>query len=47
MDIAAEPVVEAFAKGRSPRPNFEDCVRKQRVLAAIEKAARVRRWVTV
>jgi predicted dehydrogenase len=40
-------LLEAIAKGRSPRPNFEDGVRNQRVLAAIEKAARVRRWVTV
>ena len=40
-------LLEAIAKGRSPRPNFEDGVRNQRVLAAIEKAARARRWITV
>jgi len=40
-------LLEAIAKGRSARPNFEDGVRNQRVLAAVEKAARVRRWVTV
>jgi predicted dehydrogenase len=40
-------LLEAIAKGRSPKPNFEDGVRNQRVLAAIEKAARARRWVTV
>ena len=40
-------LLEAIAKGWSARPNFEDGVRNQRVLAAVEKAARVRRWVTV
>jgi predicted dehydrogenase len=40
-------LLEAIANGRSPKPNFEDGVRNQRVLAAIEKAARARRWVTV
>jgi predicted dehydrogenase len=40
-------LLEGIAKGRSPKPNFEDGVRNQRVLAAIEKAARSRRWTTV
>jgi hypothetical protein len=30
-----------------PTPNFEDGVRNQEVLAAMEKAAGTRRWVTV
>ena len=30
-----------------PSPNFEDGVRNQRVLAAMEKAAATKRWVTV
>ena len=34
-------------KGKSPKPNFEDGVRNQRVLAAWEKAARTRRWEKV
>ena len=40
-------LLEGMAGGRSPRPNFEDGVRNQRVLAAWEKAARTRRWVKV
>jgi len=36
-----------LAKGRSPRPNFDDGVRNQKVLAAWEKAARTRRWEKV
>ena len=36
-----------IAKGRSPRPNFDDGVRNQKVLAAWEKAARTRRWEKV
>jgi predicted dehydrogenase len=38
---------EAIADGRVPSPNFEDGVRNQRVLDAIERAARTRRWVRV
>ena len=40
-------LLQAIARGRSPKPDFEDGVRNQRVLAAIEKAAASRRWVTV
>jgi predicted dehydrogenase len=40
-------LLEGIAKGRSPRPNFEDGVRNQKVLAAWEKAARSRRWERV
>jgi predicted dehydrogenase len=36
-----------MARGRSPKPDFEDGVRNQRVLGAIEKAARSRRWVAL
>ena len=40
-------LLEAMVKGKSPKPNFEDGVRNQRVLAAWEKAARTRRWEKV
>jgi predicted dehydrogenase len=40
-------LLEAIADNRIPEPNFVDGVRNQRVLAAIEKAARTRKWVTV
>ena len=40
-------LLEAMADGKVPTPNFEDGVRNQRVLGAIEKAAANRRWVTV
>ena len=40
-------LLEAMADRRVPEPNFEDGVRNQRVIAAIEKAARARRWVAV
>jgi hypothetical protein len=35
------------AANEVPTPNFEDGVRNQKVLAAMEKAAATRRWVTV
>ena len=38
---------EAIADRRVPSPNFEDGVRNQRVLDAVERAARSRRWVRV
>lgn len=38
-------LLEAIADKRVPEPNFEDGVRNQRVMAAMEKAARTRRWV--
>jgi predicted dehydrogenase len=40
-------LLDGIAKGRSPRPHFEDGVRNQKVLAAWEKAARSRRWERV
>ncbi len=40
-------LLEAMADGKLPTPNFEDGVRNQRVLAAIEKAAGNRRWVAL
>ena len=40
-------LLEAIARGKSPRPNFEDGVLNQQVLAAMERAARTRRWVRV
>ena len=40
-------LLEGIAKGRSPRPHFEDGLRNQKVLAAWEKAARTRRWERV
>jgi predicted dehydrogenase len=40
-------LLEAMADGKVPQPNFEDGVRNQRLLAAIEKAATSRRWVTL
>ena len=38
-------LLEAIAKDKVPTPNFEDGVRNQKVLAAMEKAAVTRRWV--
>ena len=40
-------LLEGIARGRSPKPDFLDGVRNQQVLAAIEKAAASRRWITV
>ena len=40
-------LLEAIADGKLPEPNFEDGVRNQRVLGAIERAARHRRWIDV
>jgi predicted dehydrogenase len=40
-------LLEAIADGKVPTPNFEDGVRNQRVLGAIEKAAVKRRWITL
>lgn len=40
-------LIEAVAAGRVPSPNFEDGVRNQRVLEAVERSARTRRWVRV
>jgi predicted dehydrogenase len=40
-------LLEGIAKGRSPKPNFEDGVANQRVLDAWEKSARTKRWATV
>jgi len=40
-------LLEAIADGRVPSPNFEDGLRNQQVMAAIENAAKTRRWVRV
>jgi predicted dehydrogenase len=40
-------LLEAMADDRVPSPNFEDGLRNQQVMAAIEKASTTRRWVTV
>lgn len=40
-------LLEAMADERVPEPSFVDGVRNQRVMAAIEKAARTRRWTSV
>jgi predicted dehydrogenase len=40
-------LLEAIAKNKVPTPNFEDGVQNQKVLAAMEKAALTKRWVTV
>jgi predicted dehydrogenase len=37
----------ALAARKGVKPDFEDGVRNQMVLEAIERAARTRRWVTV
>ena len=40
-------LLEAVADRRVPSPNFEDGVRNQRVLDAVERSSRTRRWVRV
>ncbi|HEY0664110.1 MAG TPA: Gfo/Idh/MocA family oxidoreductase [Thiobacillaceae bacterium] len=40
-------LLEAIATDTMPTPNFEDGVRNQKVLDAMEKAAVTRKWVTV
>ena len=40
-------LLEGIADGRSPSPTFEDGLRNQQVLAAIEKSAKTKRWVSV
>ena len=40
-------LLEAMADDRVPQPSFEDGLRNQKVMAAIEKASTTRRWVTV
>lgn len=39
--------LKAVATGKSVKPDFEDGVRNQLALEAIEKASKTRRWVTV
>jgi len=39
--------LQGVAKGESPRPNFEDGVKCQAVLDAVERAASSRKWETV
>ena len=40
-------LLRAIDEGRVPRPNFEDGVRNQRVLDAVERSAGSRRWEAV
>jgi predicted dehydrogenase len=40
-------LLEGLADDRLPEPNFVDGVRNQRVLEAIERSSRSRRWVGV
>jgi predicted dehydrogenase len=40
-------LLEAIARNKVPTPNFEDGVKNQKVLEAMEKAAVTRKWVTV
>jgi len=40
-------LLEAVADVKIPSPNFRDGVRNQRVLDAIERSSRTRRWVRV
>jgi predicted dehydrogenase len=40
-------LLRAIDEGRVPVPNFEDGVRNQRVLDAVERSAQSRRWETV
>jgi predicted dehydrogenase len=40
-------LLEGLADGRSPAPDFQDGVRNQRVMDAIERSARSRRWTTI
>lgn len=40
-------LLEAMAGGKNPWPSFADGVANQRVMAAMEKAARTRRWEAV
>jgi predicted dehydrogenase len=40
-------LLEAMADNRVPSPSFDDGLRNQKVLAAIEKSAKTRRWVQV
>jgi predicted dehydrogenase len=40
-------LLEAIADGKVPEPNFSDGLANQKVLAAMEKASRTKRWVRV
>jgi predicted dehydrogenase len=40
-------LLEGMADDRLPEPNFVDGVRNQKVLDAVERAAKTRRWVNV
>jgi predicted dehydrogenase len=39
--------IEAVVKGRSVQPTFADGLQNQKVLAAVEKSSKLRRWVKV
>ena len=40
-------LLEGIADNRLPEPNFADGVKNQRVLEAIEKSAKSRKWISV
>src|SRR5204863_655941 len=40
-------LLDGIARRKTPRPNFADGLANQEVLAAMEKAARTKRWVRV
>jgi predicted dehydrogenase len=39
--------IQAVVKGKSVQPTFADGVQNQRVLAAVEKSSKQRRWVKI
>jgi predicted dehydrogenase len=39
--------LQAIGKGKSPRPDFEDGLRNQRVLDAIERSSQTGQWVKI
>ena len=44
---AVKDFLDCLDKGRMPRPNFEDGIRNQAVLDAVERSAASRRWTEV
>ncbi|WP_188696137.1 Gfo/Idh/MocA family protein [Pullulanibacillus camelliae] len=39
--------MKGVTSGESPRPNFEDGVKNQKILAAVETSAQTKQWVTI
>jgi predicted dehydrogenase len=46
INLMAE-LMDGISKGYSPMPNFEDGVRNQAVLEAVEKSVATKRWISV